>query len=151
LPLQRRISDFGADMAFGKVNKKLKEHYGITVPNNGIRATTLHHARQLKILEDKQLGKIESSGKSCIISETDGSMVPIVQTKEVVEGKKADRRKGKSVMYREARLTLAHEKGSVSPIFSATLGDSEKAGEHVSHCVKKVGVDKKTKIFLNST
>lgn len=133
-------------MAFGKVNKKLKEHYGITVPENGIRTTTLHHASQLKTLEDQQLGQIEAPGKACVISETDGSMIPIVESRKAVEGVKIDSRKGKSLMYREARLTLAHEKGSVSPIFSATLGNSEEAGKHVLHCVKKVGANQQTKI-----
>jgi hypothetical protein len=30
--LQRVICDFGSDHAFGTVNKKLKEHYGIRIP-----------------------------------------------------------------------------------------------------------------------
>ena len=30
-PLQRVITDFGADHAFGQVSKKLHEHYGIEV------------------------------------------------------------------------------------------------------------------------
>jgi hypothetical protein len=37
-PLQRVITDFGADKAFGRVSEKLKEHYGITVPR-GAAAT----------------------------------------------------------------------------------------------------------------
>jgi hypothetical protein len=31
-PLQRVITDFGADHPFGGINQKLKEHYGIEVP-----------------------------------------------------------------------------------------------------------------------
>lgn len=122
------------------------EHYGISVPSNGIRVITLYHARQLKIIQEKHLGKVESSAKACMISETDGSMIPIVTTKAMDENEKIDRHKGKSLIYREARLTLAHEKGSVTPLFSATLGDAKKAGEHVLHCVKTVGTDKKTKV-----
>lgn len=146
LLLQRKITDFGADLAFGQVNEKLREHYGITVSGNGIRAITLHHAEQLKQWQAEQLGKIESTAKCCVISETDGSMVPIVKTRAAVENEKLDRRKGKALIYREARLTLAHEKGSVTPTFSATLGNSKQAGEHVLHCVKAVGADEKTKV-----
>jgi hypothetical protein len=29
--LQRAVTDFGADVAFGKVPQKLREHYGIEV------------------------------------------------------------------------------------------------------------------------
>lgn len=146
--LQRKITDFGADIPFNKVNEKLEEHYGIKVPENGARTITLHHAYRIKIYQDNELGKIESPGKICIISETDGSMVPIVKTIDDVENKngKVDRRKGKSLIYREAKLTLAHEKGSTTPTFSATFGDAKKAGEHVLHCVKSVGVNEETKI-----
>ena len=55
LPLQRRITDFGADTACGGVNKKLWEHYGISVPENGIRANTLKHAKELKISKERSL------------------------------------------------------------------------------------------------
>ena len=30
-PLQRIITDFGADVPFGRIPKKLQEHYGISV------------------------------------------------------------------------------------------------------------------------
>src|SRR6185503_9004157 len=66
--LQRRITDLGIDMPFGKVNRKLREHYGIEVPGNGIRSATLHHASRCKRWQDNQLEQIESSAKACIIS-----------------------------------------------------------------------------------
>jgi len=140
LPLQRRISDFGSDVAFGEVSKKLKEHYGIEVPESGIRLTTLKHAEKLKQIRDAELGCIESQAKACIISETDGSMIPMVKSTEDVR----DKRKNKTFLYREARLTLAHEKGSKTPVFSATLGDVNEAGRHVVHCVKVVGINSET-------
>jgi hypothetical protein len=146
IPLQRRITDFGADMAFRQVNKKLQEHYGITVPENGISTTTLHHAKEIKNLQEARLGKIEAPAKACVISEIDGSMIPIVKPKDVVANEKMDRRKGKELFYREARLTLAHEKGPVTPIFSATLGNTNEAGKHVLHCVKAVGKNEDTNI-----
>ena len=68
-------------------------------------------------------------------------MVPIVKTAD--EG---DKRKQKQLFYREAKLTLAHKKGNVSPIFSATFGDAEAAGKHMLYCVKKAGADNKTKV-----
>ena len=116
------------------------------MPENGIRSTTLHHAKQIKALQDEQLGQRTSPAKACVISETDASMVPIVKTREAVVGEKVDRRKGKTLVYREARLTLAHEKDSRTPTFSATLGDVKTAGRHLLHCVKSVGTDDKTKI-----
>jgi hypothetical protein len=133
-------------MAFRQVNKKLQEHYGITVPENGLRTNTLRHAELIKKWQDTRLGAINGSAKECVISETDGSMVPIVKTKSAIEGDKTDRRKNKELVYREARLTMAHDKNSVTPIFSATLGSVKEAGRHVLHCVKAVGANEKTKV-----
>jgi len=146
LPLQRKITDFGSDMAFCQVNKKLKEHYGITVPENGIRRNTLRHAKLIKKWQDSRLGSITAPAKQWIISETDGSMIPIVRTQAFVKGERKDRRKNKELIYREARLTMAHEKDSVTPVFSATLGGVKEAGKHVLHCVKSVGINDKTRI-----
>lgn len=146
LPLQRKIADFGSDMAFLQVNKKLQEHYGITVPENGLRTNTLRHAQLIKEWQDARLGTLNGSAKDCVISETDGSMVPIVKTKSATDGTKSDRRKNKELVYREARLTMAHDKNSVTPIFSATLGSVKEAGRHLLHCVKAVGANEKTKV-----
>ena len=37
MPLQRAMTDFGADHAFGQVPKKLQEHYGIDMPVSTVR------------------------------------------------------------------------------------------------------------------
>jgi hypothetical protein len=138
LPLERRTTDFGADASFYRVNNKLKEHYGITLPESGIRSITLKHAENIRTIQDSELGTVEGLPKKCIISETDGSMIPIVKTGDKVPG---DKRKKKTLFYREARLSLAHETGTIAPTFSATLGNVTQAGHHLAHCVKRVGVN----------
>lgn len=144
LPLERRIVDFGAEHAFNRVHNKLKEHYGIEIPSSLPRTITLKHAKNIEKIQSERLKleKMDKSKKSCIISETDGSMVPIVQT----DKNATDSRKGKTLKYREARLTLAHEKGSRSLVFSGTLKDVKTAGEHMACCIKKIGIDQKTQI-----
>lgn len=142
-PLERILVDFGSDNAFNKVHKKLKEHYGIEVPLSLPRTVTLKHANNIALSQDKLRGQqVSSKAKTCIISETDGSMVPIV----VVDEERSDRRKGKQLCYREARLTLAHEKGSNTPIFSGTFKDTDTVGQHLSDCVNRVGKNEKTQI-----
>jgi hypothetical protein len=44
------------------------------------------------------------------------------------EAKNADKRKNRRVGWKEARLVLVHEPGSVTPVFGATLGSVEEAG-----------------------
>jgi hypothetical protein len=61
LPLQRKITDFAAEVAFGKVNERLKEHYGIEVSSNGVREIALRHAALLQEKQEKELGKLAGS------------------------------------------------------------------------------------------
>ncbi|HXD32515.1 MAG TPA: hypothetical protein VN643_15440 [Pyrinomonadaceae bacterium] len=48
LGLQRAVTDFGADVAFGKVPQKLREHYGIEVPISAAQVITKQHATTIK-------------------------------------------------------------------------------------------------------
>lgn len=44
LPLQRVITDFGADVSFGRIPEKLPEHHGIDVPISSAQGITQTHA-----------------------------------------------------------------------------------------------------------
>jgi hypothetical protein len=46
-PLQRVVTDFGADHSFGRVPERLKEHYGITLSTSTIRNVTQSHAQYI--------------------------------------------------------------------------------------------------------
>lgn len=143
LALQRSIADFGADHAFLKVAQKIKEHYGIDIPVSAARKITLLHASTISEQQAQaRTNTIKNGAKRHIISETDGSMVPIVS----IVPSQSDRRKKKTLHYREARLTLAHELGSATPVFSATFGDPATAGLHIAYCVRRVGMNNRTHI-----
>jgi hypothetical protein len=139
------VCDFGADHAFGEVNAKLKEHYGITVPTSAPRAITEYHAKQISGREDLQ--KIAFVKAKQIVAECDGSMIPIVETNPAGnEAVSKDRRKNKTLCWKEARLTLAHAEGSKSLCFAGTMESVEIAGQQLSQCVLQAGGDKRTKI-----
>jgi len=145
MPLQKAMTDFGADESFAKATNKLKEHYGITVAVSSERNITMSHARIMeKSLKKEIAGKNKPSskhalsqrkGSTFIISQTDGSMAPIVVTKK----SGVDKRKHKEVMYREIRVTLSHEQGSTSPVFSATFADTYTVGKHMRYCIDQAG------------
>jgi hypothetical protein len=129
--LQRVLTDFGADDAFGKVPLKLKEHYGIELSSSTIRKVTLAHANAM--LEQQKQSKIplKTRGNKTIIGEIDGCMVPVMQANE----EEKDQRKGKTLCWKEARLALAHEVGSTSPKYSAIFGGStNEAGQSLLDC-----------------
>jgi hypothetical protein len=82
-----------------------------------------------------------------LIAEMDGSLLPVVEVAEPVgRGARLDRRKTRQVSWKEARLALAHEPGSVTPIFGATLGSVEEAGERLAVCALEAGAGSRTRI-----
>lgn len=140
LLLQRRITDFGAEKAFGRAAKQLYEHYGLTIPESSIRLITESHGEQLMNFNQAKTSKEEVEQ---VIAETDGSMVPIVEVDEQTTG---DKRKTRQVCWKEAKLSLAYANGSVNPAYGATMGGVDKAGDQLSECAQRVGLTKHTSI-----
>jgi hypothetical protein len=136
LPLQRVMTDFGADHAFGRVPAKLHEHYGIEMPVSTIQRTTEHHAECLYEREAaREIGAGTAAGV-IFIGEMDGSMVPVVESSPDAE----DQRQGKVLSWKEVRLNLVHPKGSMSPVFGGNfVGGVEESGRQWARCAAKAG------------
>ena len=147
LPLQRIITDFGADVSFQKVPKKLVEHYGISVPVSSAQKVTERHAESIKDMEDLHRDIPDRNGVKSLICETDGTMIPIVDTFEKSEeGEPVDKRKTRSVRWKEGRLALARKEGQVDPVFGGTLGLTDMAGDHLFNCAVRTGFGEQTKV-----
>ena len=118
-------------LAFGQVPAKLKEHYGIEVPVSAVRTITEAQATRIHAQEQRQT-TLPAQGVAWIIAETDGSMIPIVDTAPPQTGWNwGDRRKTRQVRWQEARLSLAHAHSSGTPRFAATVGAPEVVGEQL--------------------
>lgn len=141
LPLQRRITDFGADVPFGKVSEKLHEHYGIRVPASSARRITEHHAQRIHEQECLQREIPEYAGRACIIAETDGTMIPILKAVDSEIGAELkDKRKARKGCWKEARLALTHPQGSVRPVFGGTIGSPDEVGDQLLNCALRSGL-----------
>jgi hypothetical protein len=71
-----------------------------------------------------------------IVVETDGGMVPIVEPSRDAK----DKRKGKKLSWREAKLSLAHAKGSRTPVYAGSIeGGVEAAGRQLLTCAVRAG------------
>ena len=135
-PLQRAIVDLAADDAFAQARSKLREHYGFEIGESTMQRITLGHARN--IFEASRVSAVfpEASGHKHIVAETDGGMVPIVEP----GAGQNDKRKGKRVLWREAKICLAHAKGSQTPVFAGTIeGGAEVAGRQLFACAVRAG------------
>jgi hypothetical protein len=121
LPLQRALTDFGANESFLAATRKAKEHYGIEVPVSGARQQTLFHAKAIGGVEHEPPGEPVKT----LITQTDGCMLPIVTPAVDLE---LDRRKGKQLSWREARLCLARSSEVVDCVYGATFGTPKVVG-----------------------
>jgi hypothetical protein len=152
-PIQRAMTDFGADESFEKAVGKLKEHYGVDVPVSAVREVTLQHGAQMALEEEPSgvaQGAVGASrpmrAVEAVIAEIDGSMIPIVEVAPPSEGEPEDGRKRRHLEWNEARLSLARAKGCVTPQFAATLGGPDEAGDQLKHCAIQAGMGKNTPV-----
>lgn len=153
LPLQRALTDFGADVAFGQVPGKMREHYGIEVSASAARAITQAHGeRMCQQQADNLIAELgPEPGWEWMVSEADGCLIPVVANEvcgEALEqaGPAVDRRKVKQLGWREARLCLAHEPGQVEARYAATLSGVEAVGDRWLDCVARAGAGAATQI-----
>jgi hypothetical protein len=143
-PLQRAVTDFGADQSFAQVMDKLVEHYGILLGESSIRRITERHAR--KIFETARKSDdwpTQPGSSTVVIAEMDGGMVPIVES----DLTKPDKRKGKKLQWKEAKICLAHAQGSKTLSYGGTLqGDVDVAGQQLFDCAVRAGFGTNTHV-----
>lgn len=144
-PLQRAVTDFGADLAFAQVMDKLVEHYGIVLGESTIRHITQGHAQE--IFEAAQRlspsWPSQSGSNAVVIVEMDCGMVPIVEP----DTTSADKRKGKKLQWKEAKICLAHPQRSKTLAYGGTLqGDVSAAGQQLLACATQAGFGRHTHI-----
>ena len=148
IPLQRTITDFGADDSFGRgASAKLKEHYGIEMPETAIRLVTEKHGKAMLEMQRQEPSELPfRSGVAMLIAETDGSMVPVVEIAESAPGEPpVDRRKNRKLDWKEGRLSLVHPPGSVTPIFKATMGTVDEVGKQLWQSAIRAGAGNETR------
>ena len=144
-PLQRAVTDFGADLPFAQVMDKLVEHYGIVLGESTIRHITEGHAQLIfeAVQHASPCWPIQSGSSTVVIVETDGGMVPIVEPDTTGQ----DKRKGKKLLWKEAKICLAHPQGSKTLVYGGTLqGDVDTAGQQLLACATQAGFGRNTPI-----
>ena len=139
LPLQRALTDFGADHSFVEAAQKMREHYGIELPASSVRSCTLVHA--------KGSGAVQHPAPTrhvgTLITQMDGTMLPIVKTQK---GPGLDGRQGKELFWREARLCLARPLDAVDGVYGATFGTVQIAGLLWRQVAEAAGLGPQTRV-----
>src|SRR5260370_35402640 len=87
---------------------KLQEHYGIEVPVSAVRGVTEAHGAAMRAHEQPTREWPDRPGVPVLITEMDGSMLPVVETTKPGPGDAPlDRRTTRTVGWTEARRRLA--------------------------------------------
>jgi hypothetical protein len=142
-PLQRALVDFASDVSFARATEKLLEHYGVELSASTLRELTHQHGHRLLEQQQQLISQLgPEAGLPQLLSQTDGSMVPLVESSQ----KSPDQRKNKSLLWGEARLSVARRPDSVTPRFAATMAEAQEAGAVWLDCVKRAGGGTKTMI-----
>jgi hypothetical protein len=136
--MQRVLSDFGIEDGFVRAAARFQEHYGWSVSPSVLRRWTLHHARACAGTPPKAL---PPSREKAIITGVDGSMIPVVSPAE-----QGDRRKNKTLHYREVRVAFARRKEDKTARYGATLGDAFAGGLMWRETAQKAGLTEETAI-----
>jgi hypothetical protein len=103
------VTDFGADQPFAQAMDKIVEHYGVVLGESTIARITQGHAKRIfETAPPAQNWPTQAGTSTAIIVQTDGGMVPIVK----IDTTQADKRKGKTLHWEEAKICLAHPQGA---------------------------------------
>lgn len=121
---------------------KLVEHYGILLGESTIRRITEGHAQAIFERSQAQPDGLTPAA-SVLIVEMDGGMVPLVEP----DASQSDRRKGKKLHWKEAKICLAHAQGSKTLSYGGTMqGDVDAAGRKLLECALQAGFGASTHI-----
>jgi hypothetical protein len=136
-PLQRAIVDFAADDPFARVALKLREHYGFEIGESTIQRIALGHAQAIFESGRDEVNFPRAPGRhKQIVAQIDGGMIPVMTP----DGNRKDKRKGKTLSWREAKISLAHAKGSRTPVYAGGIeGGVEEAGRRLFACAVRAG------------
>ncbi len=133
--LERVLTDFGCEHAFGRAAQSVREHYGFEVGASAVRVTTLKHsqrARQkLQAHYEQPFRVLPALGDKYVIAQADGTLI-----RTVAPGP----RKGKRPRdWQEMRLVAAQAKDSATIVYGATFGSVQEAGQRWGHCTREAG------------
>lgn len=141
------MADFGADGPFRKAVGKVSEHYGVRVTEYAVRKATYKHGQKMLELQDNHPGEIaKEGGPPQLIGEIDGCFLPIVETPS--SNRVKDRRKRRTLSWKETRLCLVRDSTKVTPIYGCTGvgGSTVEAGEQLKRCAALACASLETKV-----
>lgn len=134
--LQRLAVSFACDHSLSKASARVLEHHGVEVCESAVdRMLGEHAARAARLAPEAPTATLHAQGSETILTGADGTMIPTW----TYEPDAPDRRKAKRREFKEMRLFVSREKGSLASSYAGGFVDMEQAAACWSHCVKLAG------------
>jgi hypothetical protein len=134
LRLQRAALSFGLDFPYEQCAEQLAEHYGLDISKSSIRSIVNRHCAAIAGEAEESVGTLPSQGEDCVVVEADGSMLPIAAFEEG-----PDRRRTKTVQWREFKLCAARSAGSSSTCYGGSFCGAEEFAPKWERCALGAG------------
>jgi Uncharacterised protein family (UPF0236) len=140
--LERVLTDFGCEQAFGRAAQSVREHYGFELGASAVRSATLHHAQRARARLEQEYRQpfrsLPTVGAAHVIAEVDGTMICTVQP--------GPRQGPRPREWKEMRLAAAQAKDSATTTYAATFGTVAQTGQRWGHCARQAGWGLNTRI-----
>lgn len=136
--MQRRIVDFYAERSGEKTIAALEEHYGITVSLYAVQRVTQKAASKAKEL-NSQTPLRPAPTSQTLITQLDGSMVPIIEFAQA-----EDRRKHRQTCWKELRLCTVNAPGRDFTRYGVARGSPFEVGCMMADTCRHEGMNENT-------
>ena len=146
--LSRRISDFSVERSFSQTEKALQEHYRIEVPRYSIDKVTDQVCRKAKAHNSSKPGTV--SAAPVLISQVDGSMLPIIDTEPPKDASNQDRRKHRKCHWKEIRVSTVSNPDLADTYYGVALGAPFVIGLMMLECCQFKGMTPETHVHAVS-
>jgi hypothetical protein len=146
--LSRRIVDFSVERSFAQTEQALREHYRIDVPRYTIDKVTAQVCREAKAHNSNKPETVTAA--EVLVSEVDGSMLPIINTEPPKGATNQDRRKHRKCHWKEIRVSTVSNPKLADTYYGVALGEPLVIGFMMLECCQFRGMTPETHVHAVS-
>ena len=146
--VQEAMADFGAHESFEHAAQRLSRHYPVSISDTTVRKHTLKAGQKARATQECHggVGALPAQGAECVEAQADGTMLPLLGFEKASPS--ADRRKRRSVHWREQRLCVTRAQGSARAHYACSMEGVEALGHAWAHIAKQSGWGLDTQIHV---
>ena len=146
--VQEAMAEFGAHESFEHAAQRLARHYPVTISDTTVRKHTLQAGQKARAKQECHgtAGTLPAQGAECVEAQADGTMLPMLGFEKTSPS--PDKRKHRSVYWREQRLCATRAQGSAQAHYACSMEGVEALGRAWAQSAKQSGWGLNTQIHV---